>query len=199
MYDRRKDYMRRRADKRRYSGDARGTSDIHGYTQTGLHNVYGPDHARRRYDAAMDRARRRRGRPRDRMQSQSDGHYSVGHYLYEDPQHSQYVPTLDFAAHDQEYEQDLNEWIERMKHHDKFKLGKHDVAHKAREMHINFDEFTEEELYAAYLLHHKLYPNMHDQPHMYIACAKAWLCEEGIAVDPSEKICKYLYEIVLDD
>lgn len=205
MYDGRRDYLRRRRD-RRMSRDRRGPmrpehSGSYMSSDYASYSGISSDYARQRYDAAMDRARRRRGRSSrtDRSAGYSDSSYSVGHYLYQDPAHSQYVPVMDYSSHDKEYEEDLHEWISRLKHHDKFKLDKHEIIRIAKEMNIDFNEFSEDELYAAYLLHVKLYPDVHHEPHMYVACAKAWLCEKDIAIDPSEKICKYLYEIVLDD
>lgn len=199
MYEGRRDYLRRRDERRR-------SKDMH-HSQMGTQHYgesvhsYGPDHARRRYDAAMDRARRRRGRKMDHMSGQyeHDGSYGVGHYIYNDPSNSEYVPVLDYSDHDKEYEHDLHEWVDRMKPHDHFKLHKEDMVRYAKEMQIEFHEFTEDELYAVYLMHTKLYPDVSKEPRVYIKMAKDWLCEHDIAVEPAEKICKYLYEIVLDD
>ena len=182
----RHDYMKRRS----YNRTDRHYEEPTHVNYYGSH-TYGPDHARMRHDYAMSRSRNRRRR--------RDHSYGVGHYIYNTPSPTDYVPVLDHAAHDNEYKHDLNEWIHRMRQYDKFQLSKEDVIHKAKEMNIRFDEFSEDELYAAYLLHTKIYANMHSEPHMYIACAKSWLEEEEIASDPSEKLCKYLYEIVLGE
>ena len=201
MYEGRRDYLRRR-DERRRRKDMHHTPMGTQHYGEGMH-TYSPDHARRRYDAAMDRARRRRGRKINKT-SGYDSSYGVGHYIYNDPSNSEYVPVIDqygqdYSDHDKEYEHDLHEWAERMKQHDRFKLRKEDMVKYAKEMQIEFHEFTEDELYAVYLMHTKLYPDVSKEPRVYIKMAKDWLCEHDIAVDPCEKICKYLYEIVLDD
>ena len=66
-------------------------------------------------------------------------------------------------------------------------------------MKVDFDEFSEDDFYAIYLMEVSDYPSVSNDPRMYLGMAKAWLEDDDIAVDPSEKVCKYLYEIVLDE
>lgn len=199
MYDRTMDYLKRRADKKRGMRDhAQHSSSDYGY----MGHEYTQDHARRRYDAAMDRARRRRGRPRssDRTSGQ-DSHYGVGHYIYNDPTSHEYVPLMhpDYADHDKEYEKDLHEWTERLRSKDRFGEDKYNIIMKARNMGAKFDEYTEEEFYVIYLMMVSDYGQIAKEHHTFILMAKAFLEDDDIAVSPSEKVCKYLYEIVLDD
>lgn len=199
MYDRTMDYLKRRADKKRGMRDrTQHSSSDYGY----MKHEYTQDHARRRYDAAMDRARRRRGRPRNSDKtSGQDRHYGVGHYIYDDPAGREYVPLMhpDYADHDKEYEKDLHEWTERLRSKDRFGEDKYNIIMKARNMGAKFDEYTEEEFYVIYLMMVSDYGQIAKEPHTFILMAKAFLEDDDIAVNPSEKVCKYLYEIVLDD
>ena len=199
MYDRTMDYLKRRADKKRGMHDrVQHSSSDYGY----VGHEYTQDHARRRYDAAMDRARRRRGRPRNSDKtSGQDSHYGVGHYIYNDPNNHEYVPLMhpDYADHDKEYEKDLHEWTERLRSKDRFGEDKYNIIMKARSMGAKFDEYTEEEFYVIYLMMVSDYGQIAKEPHTFILMAKAFLEDNDIAVSPSEKVCKYLYEIVLDD
>lgn len=199
MYDRTMDYLKRRADKKRGMRDrTQHNSSDYGY----MGHEYTQDHARRRYDAAMDRARRRRGRPRNSDKtSGQDSHYGVGHYIYDDPTNREYVPLMhpDYADHDKEYEKDLHEWTERLRSKDRFGEDKYNIIMKARNMGAKFDEYTEEEFYVIYLMMVSDYGQIAKEPHTFILMAKAFLEDDDIAVSPSEKVCKYLYEIVLDD
>ena len=97
------------------------------------------------------------------------------------------------------YEEDLKKWIKKLMKKDKFKLPKQEVLKKAEEMNIEFEEFSEEEFYAIYLMLVSDYPNIADNPHTYIVMAKQFLEDDDVNVDPSEKVCKYLYEIVLNE
>lgn len=101
--------------------------------------------------------------------------------------------------YDKEYHEDLMDWIEKLKKDDRYKLTKEQVVAKAREMGVDFKDYDEEEYYAIYLMHVSDYPFIANEPHTYLAMAKAWLDDNDIAVDPSDKVCKYMYEIVLDE
>lgn len=107
----------------------------------------------------------------------------------------------DYAEEDmmKGYEEDLKKWIKKLMKKDKFKLPKQEVLKKAEEMNIEFEEFSEEEFYAIYLMLVSDYPNIADNPHTYIVMAKQFLEDDDVNVDPSEKVCKYLYEIVLNE
>lgn len=98
---------------------------------------------------------------------------------------------------DEDYHDDLKMWTEKLKKSDRFGLTKDQVSAKAREMGVNFGDYEPEEFYAIYLMHVSDYPTIANEPHTYLAMAKAWLEDKDIKIDPSEKVCKYMYEIVM--
>lgn len=141
---------------------------------------YAMDEARRRMrrDYEMDEARRRR---RDYME------YDEPHRYMEDYDHIK-----------KEYEEDLEHWAHKLKHKDRFNLPKHEVINKAKTMGAKFHEYSEEEFYAVYLMMVSDY-SIANEPHTYLAMAKQFLEDDDIPMSGSEKVCKYLYEIVLND
>lgn len=148
-----------------------------------------------RNDYAQDRRNDRRMRGRD---------YDYDDYdeMMEDESYYDYANDYnDYSEEDmmKGYEEDLKKWIKKLMKKDKFKLPKQEVLKKAEEMNIEFEEFSEEEFYAIYLMLVSDYPNVADNPHTYIVMAKQFLEDDDVNVDPSEKVCKYLYEIVLNE
>ncbi len=105
----------------------------------------------------------------------------------------------DYASdmNDKEYHEDLKEWVKKLKKHDRFSLPKDQVIETAKQMEVKFDEYDEEEYYAIYLMHISDYPAVSNDARMYMGMAKAWLEDKDLKIEPSEKVCKYLYEIVL--
>lgn len=99
--------------------------------------------------------------------------------------------------YDKEYHEDLMDWIKKLKKMDRFNLSKEQAVMKAKEMNVKFDEFDEDEFYAIYLMHVSDYPQLANEPHTYLAMTKAWLEDKDLHISPSEKVCKYLYEIVM--
>lgn len=103
------------------------------------------------------------------------------------------------SDYDKEYEEDLQEWISKLKKFDRFGLTKEQVIQRAREMKVEFKDFDENEFYAIYLMHVSDYPTVSNDSRIYLNMAKSWLEDNDVAVDPSEKVCKYLYEIVMPE
>ena len=66
-------------------------------------------------------------------------------------------------------------------------------------MKVKFEEFSEDEFYAVYLMMISDYPSLANEPHTYLAMAKQFLEDKDIAVSPSEKVCIYMYEIVMGE
>ena len=99
--------------------------------------------------------------------------------------------------YDKEYDEDLHEWIKELKKSDRYGLSKEEVVNKAKDMGVKFDEYDEEEYYAIYLMHVSDYPFIANEPHTYLAMAKAWLEDKDLEIDPSEKVCRYMYEIAM--
>jgi hypothetical protein len=133
-----------------------------------------------------------------RMRNQDYDDYDDEEEMMED---EAYYDYNDYAEEDmmKEYEEELKKWIKKLMKKDKFKLPKQEILKKAQEMNIEFEDFSEEEFYAVYLMLVSDYPNIADNPHTYIVMAKQFLEDDDVNVDPSEKVCKYLYEIVLNE
>lgn len=182
---RRREYMRDRAERKRMS---RGMRRDRGY--------YPMDD----YDYAPERNRERYSR-RDRSRYDDEERYME----YEQPRKrmgSYNVDvTRDYADdnYDEEYEHDLKEWIQKLKKKDRFNMSKENVIAKAKEMRVDFKDYTEDEFYATYLMQVSDYPSISNDARVYLSMAKSWLEDDDIAVDPSEKLCIYMYEIVLGD
>lgn len=174
----------------------------------------------RRRDYESDYARGRgRGRGQGRGMDRADYNYDYGrsdmHRPYDYPAghemfaygYGQIKPRdeydyrgyNDYSGDDvkKEYEEDLQEWIEKLKHKDRFKVPKDQVIKQAKNMGIHFMEYSEEEFYAIYLAMVSDYKTISNDYNNYIRMAKDFLEDDDMAVSPSEKVCIYLYEIVL--
>lgn len=200
-------YMRDRAERRMMRRDERRRDRDYDYEMDYARNrdrgydemPYMMDYARGRdrgsdygYDMrgdyrdyrGEDYARRGVGRPREYRRDRND-----------------YRDYRDYADEDleKEYHEDLKEWTDKLKKYDRFGLSKDQVMQKSKEMGISFNEYEPEEFYAVYLMQVSDYPTLANEPHTYLAMAKSWLEDKDIELDPSEKLCKYLYEIVMAD
>lgn len=107
----------------------------------------------------------------------------------------------DYADYDYEkdYHKDLEEWTDKLKKFDRFNLSREQVIANAKQMGVKFDEYSEDEFYTIYLMHISDYPSVANEPHTYLAMTKAWLEDKDLHIDGSEKVCKYMYEIVMAD
>ena len=132
--------------------------------------------------------------------------YSPGHEMFaygygqiKPREEYDYRGSYDYSSDDvkKEYEEDLQEWIEKLKHKDRFKVPKDQVIKQAKNMGIHFVEYSEEEFYAIYLAMVSDYKTISNDYNNYIRMAKDFLEDDDMAVSPSEKVCIYLYEIVL--
>lgn len=117
--------------------------------------------------------------------------YGVGHYIY-GPDGRDYDD-----AH--EYHRDLEEWMHKLKKHDRFGLPKEEILKKAKEMGVKFHDFDEMEFYVVYLMMVSDFKHVANDPHYYLAMAKEWLEDDDIKRRGSEKVCAYLYTIVLGE
>lgn len=115
--------------------------------------------------------------------------YGVGHYIY-GPDGSDYDDA-------KEYHKELEEWMHKLKAHDRFKLPKEEVIKKASSMGVRFHDFDEMEFYVTYLMLLSDFKQVANDPHHYIALAKEWLEDDDVQRRGSEKLCAYLYSIVL--
>lgn len=117
--------------------------------------------------------------------------YNVGHYLY--------APDGKDYDESHEYHKELEEWVHNLKHFDRFGLPKEEVLKKAREMGVKFHEYDELEFYATYLMVMSDFKHVANDPHQYLAMAKEWLEDKDAKRQGSEKLCAYLYTIVLGE
>lgn len=107
----------------------------------------------------------------------------------------------DYASEDmeKEYEEDLYEWIEKLKKFDKYGLTKEQVIQQAKNMGVKFKDYEEIEFYATYLMMLSDYPAVGGDYPIFIQMAKDFLEDKDSALKGSEKLCEYLYTIVLDE
>ena len=105
--------------------------------------------------------------------------------------------SMDYKDVEQEYEKHLEEWTNKLKHRDKFKMPREQIINQARNMGVRFKDYTEEEFYAIYLAHVTDHGTISEDYNTFIVLAKQFLEDDDMAVTPSEKVCIYLYEIVL--
>lgn len=103
------------------------------------------------------------------------------------------------SAKEEEYENELMEWIKKLERKDRFNSTKDDIIRKAKSMDVKFDMFDEDEFYATYLMMVSDYKHVANDPHHYLAMAKEWLMDDDVALTGSDKLCAYLYTIVLGD
>lgn len=112
--------------------------------------------------------------------------------------HGQMRPMeYDYSMKEEEYKKDLKHWIKKMEEKQDMPYSKEQIIQRAREMKIKFDQFTEDEFYAVYLAMVTDYKKISNDFNVYISLAKDFLMDDDIAVSPSEKVCIYLYEIVM--
>lgn len=95
------------------------------------------------------------------------------------------------------YRKDLERWTRKLKEKDRFNLPKEEVIKKAKSMSVAFLDYTEEEFYVVYLLMVKLFKQVANEPHTYLAMAKALLEEPDSMISPEEKVQVMLYEIAM--
>lgn len=183
-------YLRDRADRRR-GRRGRGRDREMDYR-----NLYSE------YDYRMDR----RGYSDSRG---SDYHY--GHERYGEPRRPMeyelygvggVMPKQDYRDYGEDYDkkeymEELEKWTHKLKKHDRFGWNKEQVIQQAKSMGVRFDHFDEDEFYVIYLMHISDYPQVANEPHTYLAMAKSFLEDDDIARKGSEKVCAYLFDIVL--
>lgn len=103
----------------------------------------------------------------------------------------------DYESGEKRWKDDLKELTEKLKKKDRFNIPKDQIINHAKNMGVKFDEFSEDEFYAVYLMQVSDYKNVSNEFRMYISMAKDWLEDDDIAVSPSEKLCIYYDDIIL--
>lgn len=187
---RRERYMRDRAERRNYRRRDRMYAPMdYNYDYTEHRNNYDSTRNRDRYN------------DEERYMGYERPYESRRIYDYNYDMRYDYRRGRDYADndYDEEYHEDLEKWTKKLKRYDRFNLTKEQVMQKAKDMKVSFEEYEPDEFYAIYLMHVSDYPQVANEPHTYLAMAKAWLEDKDINIDPSEKVCKYMYEIAMAD
>lgn len=122
-------------------------------------------------------------------------HGIAGMYPYHTMDYTQY----DYAKEEESYKKDLEHWIHKLKKGDRFGWDKHQVIDAARQMGVTFEHYSELELYAMYLAMVTDHPKSANEPRFYISLAKDFIEDDDTAKKYSEKVCAYLYYIVLGE
>jgi hypothetical protein len=122
----------------------------------------------------------------------SSRRHDYADYNYDDDYEEDYA-----ASGEEEYKKELHKWTSKLKQNDRFNINKEEIIKKAKEMQIKFEEFSEEEFYAIYLLMLNMYKNSFNDPHLYIKMAKDFLMYPDFKLNPSETVWVLLNDIVL--
>lgn len=165
-----------------------------------------PRYDSRQYDYAMHNDRRNdynMDYRNDRMDYRNDRYErDMAPFTPDENRYYNRMAGRDYADYNKEkqrYEDDLYEWTNKLKRKDRFNIGKEEVLKRARNMGVKFDKYSEEEFYAVYLMEISDHKTASNDYNFYINMAKEWLEDDDVASKGSKKICKYLYEIVLED
>lgn len=194
-------YLRQRAYRERERGNDFRMGDRHNYPEYDY-----------RYDS-KDRPYNIRNENYDRPNEQSREYArDYGYDMRDDYRRRDYDMNYDYGMrrdyrrdmrdyadddYDKDYHKDLEKWIEKLKRFDRFNLPKDQVLQVAKQMGVEFKDYDEEEFYAIYLMHLSDYPTVSNDSRMYLNMAKSWLEDKDIKIEPSEKVCKYMYEIAM--
>lgn len=200
----RNEYLRRREEKMRMDGRGRGRRG--GYDREGYDG-------RNPYGSAGGYVTNRRGR-RDRENGNDyysrynpygDREYSGGYdSRYDSEQYDSNYNMVDERYREfdmaegeaeQKYKKELKHWVEELKQNDRFKIPKEKIIERAKSMSIDFDDFTEEELYTTYLMLSTMFKTVANDYNIYLKMAKDFLMSEDDDLYGSDKICAYFYEI----
>lgn len=100
---------------------------------------------------------------------------------------------------DKEYQEDLEYWIEKLKQKDRIGIPKRQVLDHAKQMGVKFEKYDEMEFYAVYLMQVSDYTSLGTEPKTYIRLAKEWIEDDDVKRKYSNKVCSYLYDIVLGE
>lgn len=100
---------------------------------------------------------------------------------------------------DNEYMEDLHDWIDSLKKDDKFGMSIEQVIQHAKTIGANFNDYSEEELYAIYLANVSDYGDIITDPTIFIRMAINFMTDKDSIVKGSEKVCEYLYTFIMED
>lgn len=100
---------------------------------------------------------------------------------------------------EKEYEKYLHEWVEKLKKYDRFGWSKEQVIQQAKDMGVKFSDYDEMEFYATYIMLMSDFKKIGNDPYIYLSMAKEFLEDDDAKLKGSEKLCAYLYTIVLGE
>lgn len=199
-------YLRDRA-MRRYDRASRGR-DRAGQHRGGSYNISGSYDRRNPYGSAGGYVRDYENRGRNSSQTRNDyNDYPMNDY------NSDYHMNYNYSPYDYEYRRDrkaereeedeyykeLDKWTNKLKRKNKFNINEQQVLDMAKRSNLKMEDYDEKELYATFLMMVSDYGKVSSDPQAYIEMAKAFLEDDDTELKGSEKLCKYLYAIVLDD
>lgn len=157
-------------------------------------------------DRAMKRMDRSNGRRNDRR------YYGTNDRNYRNDYNSDYYGheterNYDYARYDRKYERDveddyyqeLERWISKLKRKNKFNINESQVIEMAKRSNLKMQDYDEKEFYATFLMMVSDYTKVSSDPQVFIEMAKSFLEDDDTELKGSEKLCKYLYAIVLND
>ena len=121
--------------------------------------------------------------------------YSNGQHSMRDERYDQYSGS-DYHYEQQEYKQELHKWKNKLESKKRFMQPEEEVIKRAKDMGIQFGQFTEDEFYVAYLLMQSMFTGISNDFNIYVSMAKDFLMEKDIKVSPSDKLSIYLCHIV---
>ena len=167
-----------------------------------MYNKYLKERAMRRNRYGRDRAMDYGHDYPEHMRGDYRSRYD--RYSYEKPyrdyEYDREYPRMERDdVESKEYEHELKEWIKKLQRKDRFGSTKDDIIRKAKSMDVKFENFDEDEFYATYLMMVSDYKHVANDPHHYLAMAKEWLMDDDVALTGSDKLCAYLYTIVLGE
>ena len=193
-HNRRMRDSRRRPDHPRYMESPEVEKRFIGY-HGGEPAQYGYSHSNRMDYESYDSRRGRMSRDYDDYRDYRD----YGDYRRSEGYDYGYGRNYDYGEDEdeREYKEGLHHFIERLKRQDKFNLSKEQVISHAKSMGVKFDRYDEDEFYATYLMMISDYKDMGNEPAFFVKMAKKFLEDEDSERQGSEKLCAYLYEVVM--
>lgn len=194
--------MARRIRDRRMRDRASRRMRDRNYGRSMDYEYYGPEYPSRHDYRSYDR----RSQSRMGGDIEYDREYSVDYNYYEPIRRRK-----DYRGRDMRYDygseeyltdDELMEWSKELMHEveekDKPYFTKENMEKKAREMGIDFKDFTFAELYTTALMqytdYHKTLGTMNMD--LYVRMAKDWLCDEDAELQYGEKLASYYDNIV---
>ena len=123
------------------------------------------------------------------------GGYGYNPYMMD---YSRYDRKAEREA-EHEYYEELDKWINKLKRKNKFNINESQVIDMAKRINLKMDDYDEKEFYATFLMMVSDYGKVSADPQAFIEMSKAFLEDDDTELKGSEKLCKYLYAIVLDD